>query len=119
MAEYFRARRSRIQGLIVGALAISAALAAGSAGCSLSTEGTFSGDGAPPLACNVAADCDDKEPCTKESCTPDGLCLSQADDTVMLPQKPGDCLKHYCQGGKAAQTNDDKNFQADDNPCTL
>ena len=73
----------------------------------------------PNGACSSAADCDDSNLCTTDSCGPDGACVHQAVPDGLSPnQLPGDCQVVSCAAGVAQSAADDHDVPDDGNPCT-
>jgi hypothetical protein len=73
-------------------------------------------------AANAATACDDKNPCTIDSCDAGtGFCLHDPQDGIGLPeteQVAGDCQVKVCQLGKVADIHDNADVPVDQNPCT-
>lgn len=83
------------------------------------TSNTGGTGGMPKVECTVDGDCDDKNPCTTETCTPNHLCVptSVADGPVGT-QQPGDCHSITCLAGKLDSVIDAMDVLNDLNPCT-
>jgi hypothetical protein len=73
------------------------------------------------VGCGPGVPCDDKNPCTGDTCTnmvcaftalPDGMATPMANDPV------GDCKKRVCMGGVDTAANDDMDLPAPPNDCT-
>jgi hypothetical protein len=79
-------------------------------GCTLPRNGALS------QHCTLAADCDDDNPCTTESCGADGLCAFEVIDADP-PQVSGDCRVAHCSGGFVRQE-PAEDPELDDNECT-
>jgi hypothetical protein len=50
--------------------------------------------------CSDGGDCDDKNPCTKDTCK-NGECLNEADDSLNPADDGNPCTKDTCEGGEA------------------
>lgn len=87
----------------------------GEAGSGSSTAGSAgSGDGEP--TCQSDADCDDDNPCTKDTCS--GACAHINDDALVPPQTKGDCKAEICSSGEIVLVNSDSDVADDGDPCT-
>jgi hypothetical protein len=73
--------------------------------------------GASP--CTGDLGCSDADPCTTETCGPDGVCaVTPVADGPAPQQVRGDCRTASCFAG-AAVFEDDPSDEDDDNPCTI
>lgn len=87
-------------------------------GCGLSTHGTAEG---VSQRCTAAAQCDDGNVCSSDSCTADGVCTHTAiadGDASAATQQPGSCQRSVCKAGALAVVPDDANVSDDGEPCT-
>ncbi|MFT3771992.1 MAG: hypothetical protein QM820_41830 [Minicystis sp.] len=94
------------------------------AGCGLNTHGTGNGGngGGPTVPCNVDDECDDDNPCTKDSCGADKTCAHQALADGPAPneaQTSGDCTTVMCEAGKPKDVAQDDDIPDDNKPCTI
>ena len=79
------------------------------------------GSDAPPIPCTTAAQCDDVDPCTTDSCSAQGICVFAAipdGDAPPTAQKKGTCQKVVCRAGVATSVEDDTNVPAGGSLCT-
>ncbi len=93
----------------------------GAASCMQSDYGTLevSPDGGAK-ACLQAGNCDDGNPCTTDSCSSDGFCVSTPLANGPAPaadQTPGDCQSLVCSDGEPSSIPDDTNTPTSTNPC--
>lgn len=112
--------RSRIlTGLVVAAFA--GIFGSQLASCTLDQEGGTEVD--TGKACTTDANCDDKNPCTTDTCPKDTLVCQYAKqasgaapDSV---QTPNDCKSIVCNAGAPSTQDDPQDFINDNNSCTL
>jgi hypothetical protein len=99
------------------------ALALALAGCGFNTHGAGlggSGGNGGSLPCNVSSQCNDQNPCTKDSCGPDKTCIFEALDGVPSPdQAAGDCKTVQCVKGEPVDKPDDNDVADDGKDCTI
>ena len=87
------------------------------AGCGLSTQGTAE---VSSEVCSLAANCDDQNVCTDDTCSTDGVCAHSAVADGNAPdQAAGDCSNNVCKGGVQTKVFDDNDIPDDKNDCTL
>ncbi|AKT40663.1 hypothetical protein [Chondromyces crocatus] len=115
-----RSRLNRRGPGVVAAASLSALLALlfGFGGCGLPTSGTAStGD---QRSCTSAAHCDDKNPCTVDTCGEDNLCSADlVPDGPQAQQLTGDCRVLMCVGGQPSEQPTDSDVLDDRNDCTF
>ena len=104
-------RRSRlVTAVLLSALVIAAAFA----GCTLPRQGTLQQE------CTADSQCDDQNPCTIESCSPEGMCdRLQAPDGPLPEQTAEDCTLQVCALGQQAPQFDPSDISDDGNQCTV
>jgi hypothetical protein len=84
--------------------------------CALATYGTIPEERAP---CDTDANCDDGNPCTLDTCGPQGLCEeATAPDGPLPTQTAADCKRVECQAGAPVDLPDPNDTGDDKNPCT-
>jgi cysteine-rich repeat protein len=87
-------------------------------GAGSSQGGAGSGQGGNPPSCTTNTDCDDKNPCTADSCDL-GACTNSPTNGP-LEQLVGDCKVAVCDNGQPSTTVDTKDVpQSDPNGCTI
>jgi hypothetical protein len=92
------------------------------AGCGLNTQGIpGNGGGGGSKPCAKAAQCDDDNPCTVDSCSAEGVCVYKdvADGTATPDQVAGDCKTTRCKGGQPKDEDDDNDIPDDNQDCTF
>jgi hypothetical protein len=92
---------------------------AAASGCGLSTGGILLQDGGAP--CMTAAQCDDKDPCTTDTCGPNGFCdhTPAADGPAPPAEQPmGTCQKILCASGHSSSVEDDTNTPKPKDMCS-
>lgn len=108
---------------VAAALVLAASVVTAAFGCGLSTGGlpAETGGGGSAATCEGAAQCDDKNPCTTDTCSPDGLCEFNAIDGTAPDgeQIVGDCKTVECSAGKSQTVNDDGDTEDDGEDCTV
>ncbi|MFT3775691.1 MAG: hypothetical protein QM820_60870 [Minicystis sp.] len=80
------------------------------------------GGGSPPSVCKDDSQCDDHNPCTTDTCSPDKTCVSTPLDGVPAPdaaQTAGDCKTIQCVDGKPHDVAQDDDTPDDDESCTI
>lgn len=76
-------------------------------------------DYAPYGSCDDATGCDDKNPCTNDSCGPGNICVhSPGPDGNASQQVVGDCSTAVCRAGAIFNVPDDTDVVDDSNECT-
>jgi hypothetical protein len=68
--------------------------------------------------CAVDAECDDQNPCTTDTCGPDGSCASTFDPANVPAQVEGDCKRFECRDGIASELAEPTDRPDDQNSCT-
>lgn len=92
--------------------------ALGSAGA-CGDDGGGSGGGGPQ-SCQVAAQCDDGDPCSIDRCGDDGICAADPAPTGLAPeQEVGDCKQVFCEDGRATDVEDVFDVEDDRESCTI
>ncbi len=90
-------------------------LAAGACG----DDGGGAGGGGPST-CQVAAQCDDGDPCSIDRCGDEGLCAADPAPTGVAPeQEVGDCQQVFCEDGRARYVEDTFDVEDDLESCTI
>ncbi|MEM1030801.1 MAG: hypothetical protein AAGN82_10650 [Myxococcota bacterium] len=107
-----------------GARLVRCALCFGAAGLALAACNLVAGiEEATPVdpgsGCTADAGCDDRNPCTEDTCNEDGRCDFTAIDGPALEQFPGDCQQTTCVGGTVTDVPDDTDLPDDGLPCTV
>jgi hypothetical protein len=112
------------------ALLVPAALAAAASSCNLVAGLDFKlggggggggGEGGAAI-CNTAAQCDDREPCTVDTCGADHVCAHAPRADGPAPdaaQTAGDCRTVACVSGHSTVQPDDSDVLDDKKSCTL
>lgn len=71
------------------------------------------------LACTVAAECDNGNPCSTASCESGQCVFEAAPDGDAKEQEVGDCKRTVCTSGVPLDIVDNGDIVDDDQPCTL
>jgi hypothetical protein len=93
--------------------------ASGLGGITITQDGGNGGDGAVP--CTSASQCNDSNPCTSDTCGPEGFCAFIAIPDGVAPaadQMAGTCQQIVCTGGVASNVADDTNVPVAPDMCT-
>ncbi len=106
-----------------GAITVAAAAVLMSAGSVVGCHLVLGLESAESLAeeelCGNAQDCDDKNPCTNDTC--ETVCVHTPLDGLDLPrenQVDGDCRRAHCSHGLVEQRIDDNDLPDDQHQCT-
>ncbi|HEV8701325.1 MAG TPA: LamG-like jellyroll fold domain-containing protein [Candidatus Polarisedimenticolia bacterium] len=67
--------------------------------------------------CSTAADCNDGNPCTTDSCSPSSACV-HTNNNAPCSEDGNPCTDDVCSGGSCTHPNDNSNACADANACT-
>jgi len=107
--------RPRLLSTLLAAAFVASALVQASS-CALETNGSMS---EITDSCETAANCDDGNVCTTDSCTDNKVCAHAAvSDGPNPAQTPGDCKRIDCKDGAEVNVDDDADVPDDNEPCT-